>query len=61
MGDTFSSIKWSGEPFPPAVSRTKPTLRNLEEDAMAELFSDEWMKSFMQQWNAEPELSDALA
>lgn len=28
---------------------------------MAELFSDEWMKSFMQQWNAEPELSDALA
>jgi len=28
---------------------------------MAELFSDEWMKSFMEQWNAEPELSDALA
>jgi hypothetical protein len=28
---------------------------------MAELFSDAWMKSFMQQWNAEPELSDALA
>jgi len=28
---------------------------------MAELFSDGWMKSFMQQWNAEPELSDALA
>jgi hypothetical protein len=28
---------------------------------MAELFSDDWMKSFMQQWNAEPELSDALA
>jgi hypothetical protein len=28
---------------------------------MAELFSDEWMKSFMDQWNAEPELSDALA
>lgn len=27
---------------------------------MAELFSDEWMKSFMAQWNAEPELSDAL-
>jgi hypothetical protein len=28
---------------------------------MADLFSDEWMKSFMDQWNAEPELSDALA
>lgn len=28
---------------------------------MAELFSDAWMKSFMEQWNAEPELSDALA
>ena len=28
---------------------------------MAELFSDEWMKSFMEQWNAEPDLSDALA
>ena len=28
---------------------------------MAEMFSDEWMKSFMEQWNAEPELSDALA
>ena len=28
---------------------------------MADLFSDEWMKSYMEQWNAEPELSDALA
>ena len=28
---------------------------------MAELFSEEWMKSFVAQWNAEPELSDALA
>ncbi len=28
---------------------------------MAELFSDEWMKKFMEKWNAEPELSDALA
>ncbi|MEW8015511.1 MAG: SCP-2 sterol transfer family protein [Candidatus Sedimenticola endophacoides] len=28
---------------------------------MAELFSDEWMKSFMEQWNAEPELSGALS
>jgi len=28
---------------------------------MAELFSDEWMKSFMEQWNAEPELANALA
>ncbi len=28
---------------------------------MADLFSDEWMKSFMGHWNAEPELSDALA
>lgn len=28
---------------------------------MADLFSDEWMKSFLNQWNAEPELSDALA
>jgi hypothetical protein len=28
---------------------------------MADLFSDEWMKTFMAQWNAEPDLSDALA
>jgi len=28
---------------------------------MADLFSEEWMKSYMEQWNAEPELSDALA
>jgi len=28
---------------------------------MADLFSDEWMKSFMAQWNAEPELSESLA
>ena len=28
---------------------------------MADLFSDEWMKSYMEKWNAEPELSEALA
>lgn len=28
---------------------------------MAELFSDAWMKSFMEEWNKEPELGDALA
>ena len=28
---------------------------------MAELFSDEWMKGFMEVWNAESDLSDALA
>lgn len=28
---------------------------------MAELFSDDWMKSYMEEWNKEPELSDALA
>jgi hypothetical protein len=28
---------------------------------MSDLFSDEWMKSFMERWNAEPALSDALA
>ncbi len=28
---------------------------------MADLFSTEWMNSFMEQWNAEPELSDALS
>ena len=28
---------------------------------MADLFSDEWMKSFMEQWNADAELSGALA
>jgi hypothetical protein len=28
---------------------------------MSELFTDEWMKNFMEQWNSEPELSDALA
>ncbi len=27
---------------------------------MAELFSDEWMKSFMEAWNGEPELADEL-
>jgi len=28
---------------------------------MADLFSDEWMKSFQTVWNNEPELKDALA
>ncbi len=28
---------------------------------MSDLFSDEWMKGFMENWNAEPGLSDALA
>ncbi len=28
---------------------------------MADMFSDEWMKSFMEQWNAEGDLSGALA
>ena len=28
---------------------------------MAELFSDEWMKAFMEEWNKEPELAEALA
>lgn len=28
---------------------------------MAEVFSAEWMDQFMQHWNSEPELSDALA
>ncbi len=28
---------------------------------MSALFSDEWMKGFMEQWNAESTLSDALA
>ncbi len=28
---------------------------------MAELFSEAWMSDFVSQWNAEPELSDALA
>ena len=28
---------------------------------MADLFSDAWMKSFADEWNKEPELSDALA
>ena len=28
---------------------------------MAELFSEEWMNSFLEAWNSEPDLSDALA
>ena len=28
---------------------------------MAELFSDEWMKSLMAEWNADPEVKDKLA
>jgi hypothetical protein len=28
---------------------------------MADLFSDDWMKSYMKQWNAEPELAEKLA
>ena len=28
---------------------------------MADLFSDDWMKGYMDAWNNEPELSDALA
>jgi len=27
---------------------------------MAELFSDEWMKGYMERWNADPELAGAL-
>ena len=27
---------------------------------MADLFSDEWMQGFMDEWNKEPDLSDAL-
>jgi len=27
---------------------------------MSDLFSDDWMKKFQQEWNNEPELSDAL-
>jgi hypothetical protein len=28
---------------------------------MAEIFSDDWMKKFVGEWNKEPELADALA
>jgi len=28
---------------------------------MAELFSDKWMKGFMDEWNKEPELAETLA
>jgi putative sterol carrier protein len=28
---------------------------------MSEMFSDEWMKKFQEEWNAEPTLSDELA
>ena len=28
---------------------------------MSAMFSDEWMKGFMEQWNAEGDLSGALA
>lgn len=28
---------------------------------MADLFSDAWMKKYMEEWNKEPELSEALA
>ncbi|MEO5377256.1 MAG: SCP-2 sterol transfer family protein [Magnetococcus sp. DMHC-6] len=28
---------------------------------MADLFSDEWMKKFQEEWNNEPDLADALA
>jgi len=28
---------------------------------MAEFFSDAWMNSFMQEWNKEPDLADALS
>lgn len=28
---------------------------------MSELFSDEWMKGYMEAWNNEPELAEALA
>ena len=31
------------------------------DENMADLFTDEWMKSYMDAWNKEPELSDALA
>ncbi len=28
---------------------------------MSDLFTDDWMKSYMDEWNDEPELSDALS
>jgi hypothetical protein len=28
---------------------------------MAQIFSDAWMKAYMEEWNKEPELADALA
>jgi len=28
---------------------------------MADLFSDAWMKAYMEEWNKEPDISDALA
>jgi len=28
---------------------------------MADLFSEDWMKAYMDKWNGEPELSDALS
>ncbi|MEN8217991.1 MAG: SCP-2 sterol transfer family protein [Pseudomonadota bacterium] len=28
---------------------------------MADLFSDAWMKAYMEEWNKEPEVADALA
>ena len=28
---------------------------------MADLFSEAWMKSYMEEWNKEPELADKLA
>jgi hypothetical protein len=34
---------------------------NQEEVAMSELFTEEWMQGFADEWDAEPELSDALA
>jgi hypothetical protein len=32
-----------------------------KEKSMADIFSEEWMKAFMEEWNKEPELADALA
>jgi hypothetical protein len=34
---------------------------NRKEKYMADLFSDAWMKGYMEEWNKEPDLADALA
>jgi hypothetical protein len=55
-------VIWEADP-PSPLSHSRKIIKviNQEEVVMSELFTEEWMQGFADEWDAEPELSDALA